>query len=157
MLGGGGVNQHMENSICFVVFIFESFPNSLIMWHCAQLSNYVTLCPTLPKCDIVPNSHPLWLCDDSVYFLTYVSIDLHTWDHPPLQGCQQGPYPPQNSCHFQVQTRDELGSSHDVSLHCYAQIVPKSMHLYKRIHQISNIIVYYEMYPLYLTIWFGLV
>ena len=23
---GGGVNQHMENSICFVVFIFESFP-----------------------------------------------------------------------------------------------------------------------------------
>ena len=27
MLGGGGVNQHMENSICFVVFIFESFPN----------------------------------------------------------------------------------------------------------------------------------
>ena len=27
MLVGGGVNQHMENSICFVVFIFESFPN----------------------------------------------------------------------------------------------------------------------------------
>ena len=26
MLVGGGVNQHMENSICFVVFIFESFP-----------------------------------------------------------------------------------------------------------------------------------
>ena len=26
MLAGGGVNQHMENSICFVVFIFESFP-----------------------------------------------------------------------------------------------------------------------------------
>ena len=24
--GEGGVNQHMENSICFVVFIFESFP-----------------------------------------------------------------------------------------------------------------------------------
>ena len=24
----GGVNQHMENSICFVVFIFESFPNN---------------------------------------------------------------------------------------------------------------------------------
>ena len=24
---GRGVNQHMENSICFVVFIFESFPN----------------------------------------------------------------------------------------------------------------------------------
>ena len=23
---GGRVNQHMENSICFVVFIFESFP-----------------------------------------------------------------------------------------------------------------------------------
>ena len=23
---GGGGNQHMENSICFVVFIFESFP-----------------------------------------------------------------------------------------------------------------------------------
>ena len=28
MLVGGGGNQHMENSICFVVFIFESFPNS---------------------------------------------------------------------------------------------------------------------------------
>ena len=27
MLGGWGVNPHMENSICFVVFIFESFPN----------------------------------------------------------------------------------------------------------------------------------
>ena len=27
MLGGGGVNQHMENSICFVVFLNESFPN----------------------------------------------------------------------------------------------------------------------------------
>ena len=26
--GCGGVNQHMENSICFVVFIFESFPYS---------------------------------------------------------------------------------------------------------------------------------
>ena len=24
--GGRGVNQHIENSICFVVFIFESFP-----------------------------------------------------------------------------------------------------------------------------------
>ena len=28
MLGGGMVNPHMENSICFVVFIFESFPNT---------------------------------------------------------------------------------------------------------------------------------
>ena len=27
-VGRGGVNQHMENSICFVVFIFESFPYS---------------------------------------------------------------------------------------------------------------------------------
>ena len=26
---GGGGNQHMENSICFVVFIFESFPKLL--------------------------------------------------------------------------------------------------------------------------------
>ena len=26
MLAGGGGNQHMENSICFVIFIFESFP-----------------------------------------------------------------------------------------------------------------------------------
>ena len=31
MLAGGGVNQHMENSICFVVFIFESFPNNLCL------------------------------------------------------------------------------------------------------------------------------
>ena len=23
---GGGVNQHMENSICFVIFLNESFP-----------------------------------------------------------------------------------------------------------------------------------
>ena len=23
---GGGVNEHMENSICLTVFIFESFP-----------------------------------------------------------------------------------------------------------------------------------
>ena len=30
MLVGGGVNQHMENSICFVVFIFESFPK---LWY----------------------------------------------------------------------------------------------------------------------------
>ena len=28
-VGRGGVNQHMENSICFVVFIFESFPNDV--------------------------------------------------------------------------------------------------------------------------------
>ena len=27
---GGGVNQHMENSIWFVVFIFESFPNPVV-------------------------------------------------------------------------------------------------------------------------------
>ena len=26
-VGRGGVNQHMENSICFVVFFFETFPN----------------------------------------------------------------------------------------------------------------------------------
>ena len=26
LVGGRGVNKHMENSICFVVFIFESFP-----------------------------------------------------------------------------------------------------------------------------------
>ena len=26
MLLGGGVNQHMENSICFAVFLNESFP-----------------------------------------------------------------------------------------------------------------------------------
>ena len=29
MLGGGGVNQHMENSICFVVFFLKA---SLINW-----------------------------------------------------------------------------------------------------------------------------
>ena len=39
---GGGVNQHMENSICFVVFIFESFPKLNI--------DYV-LCP--PDCPIL--------------------------------------------------------------------------------------------------------
>ena len=26
-VGRGGVNQHMENSICFVGFFFETFPN----------------------------------------------------------------------------------------------------------------------------------
>ena len=33
-VGRGGVNQHMENSICFVVFIFESFPkqNNSVLW-----------------------------------------------------------------------------------------------------------------------------
>ena len=31
MLGGGGVNQHMENSICFVVFLNESFPYNYLI------------------------------------------------------------------------------------------------------------------------------
>ena len=32
--GEGGVNQHMENSICFVVFIFESFPYAILIAFC---------------------------------------------------------------------------------------------------------------------------
>ena len=31
MLGGGGGNQHMENSICFIVFLNESFPNFFLL------------------------------------------------------------------------------------------------------------------------------
>ena len=36
---GGGGNQHMENSICFVVFIFESFPYLFRPINSSQLSN----------------------------------------------------------------------------------------------------------------------
>ena len=31
-VGGGGENQHMENSICLTVFIFESFPKILTLY-----------------------------------------------------------------------------------------------------------------------------
>ena len=29
--GGRGVNQHMENSICFLHLLFESFPNQKML------------------------------------------------------------------------------------------------------------------------------
>ena len=40
---GGGVNPHMENSICFVVFIFESFPNPLSCQSFSLFCPYITV------------------------------------------------------------------------------------------------------------------
>jgi len=45
-VGRGGVNQHMENSICFVVFIFESFPyhHLAILWETINGGNETSAC-----------------------------------------------------------------------------------------------------------------
>ena len=43
--GGRGINQHMENSICFLQILFESFPK----WECLLLSNFFWWHPWLDK------------------------------------------------------------------------------------------------------------
>ena len=47
--GGGGVNQHMENSICFLQILFESFP----YWNDKDLLKKLSTMPrpkNLEKC-----------------------------------------------------------------------------------------------------------
>ena len=38
---GGGVNQHMENSICFVIFLNESFPKLYLYDEVTETLNIV--------------------------------------------------------------------------------------------------------------------